>query len=70
VFFALQRYMLFDPFDTLLLLEDIEVYYSICLDKVYDFLLNHVINISYEVFKKTCFRVRDEIVAKASVILE
>ncbi len=64
------RVVLFDLFDTLLLLEDVEVYYLLCLGKVYEFMLNHAINVSYEVFKKTYFTVRDEMVAGALKTLE
>lgn len=64
------RAVLFDLFDTLLLLDDVEVYYPLCLSKIYEFLLNHAINVSYEVFKKTYFTVRDEMIARALETLE
>jgi putative hydrolase of the HAD superfamily len=64
------RAVLFDLFDTLLLLEDAEVYYPLCLNNVYEFLLNHAINVPFEIFKKTYFTVRDEMVARANETLE
>jgi putative hydrolase of the HAD superfamily len=64
------RAVLFDLFDTLLLVDDIEVYYPVCVDKIYKFLSNHAINISYEAFKKIYYTVRDEMVARAQETLE
>lgn len=59
------RAVLFDLFDTLLLLDDAEVFYPVCLERTFEFLLNRAINVSYEAFKKTYSTVRDEMVEKA-----
>jgi putative hydrolase of the HAD superfamily len=64
------RAVLFDLFETLLLLEDAEIYYPLCLNKVYEFLLTHAVNAPFEIFKKTYFTVRDEMVARAHETLE
>jgi len=52
------RAVLFDLFDTLLLLDDAEVFYPVCLERTFEFLLNRAINVSYEAFKKTYSTVR------------
>jgi putative hydrolase of the HAD superfamily len=64
------RAVLFDLFDTLLLLEDAEVYYPFCLNKVHEFLLNHAVNVPFETFKETYFTVRDEMVTRTRATLE
>ena len=52
--------MLFDLFDTLLLLESQEAYYKPSLRKLYDFLLENGVNVPFEDFCKVYFEVRDK----------
>jgi putative hydrolase of the HAD superfamily len=52
--------VLFDLFDTLVLLESDEAYYRPSLRKLYDFLVKHGINVSFEDFERVYFEVRDK----------
>jgi len=49
--------VLFDLFDTLLLLEKPEAYYPPSLRRLYDFLVKNGINVSFEDFKRVYFEV-------------
>ena len=52
--------VLFDLFDTLILLESDEAYYIPSLRKLYDFLTKHGMNFSFEDFQRVYFEVRDK----------
>ena len=52
--------MLFDLFDTLLLLESQEAYYKPSLRKLYEFLVENWVNVPFEDFRKVYFEVRDK----------
>ena len=52
--------MLFDLFDTLLLLESQEAYYKPSLRKLYEFLVENGVNVPFEDFRKVYFEVRDK----------
>jgi len=41
--------VLFDLFDTLLLIEDYEINYPPCLRKLYESLVKHGVNVSFDV---------------------
>ena len=53
--------VLFDLFDTLLLLEKDEAYYEPSLRKLHDFLVRNRIRASFEDFKRVYFEVKDEL---------
>jgi HAD superfamily hydrolase (TIGR01509 family) len=52
--------VLFDLFDTLLLLQSQEVYYLPSLKKLHEFLVKNRVNVSFEDFKQAYFEVRDK----------
>jgi HAD superfamily hydrolase (TIGR01549 family) len=52
--------VLFDLFDTLLLLEPAEVYYERCLEKLYQSLVKNGINVMFKDFSRAYFEVRDK----------
>jgi HAD superfamily hydrolase (TIGR01549 family) len=52
--------VLFDLFDTLLLLESQEAYYKPSLRKLYEFLAEKRVNIPFEDFCKVYFKIRDK----------
>jgi HAD superfamily hydrolase (TIGR01549 family) len=52
--------VLFDLFDTLLLLEPEEVYYERCLKKLHESLIKNGIDITFKSFNRAYFEVRDE----------
>jgi putative hydrolase of the HAD superfamily len=52
--------VLFDLFDTLLLLESGEVYYTPSLRKLHECLVKNGINVSFEDFERVYFEVRDK----------
>jgi HAD superfamily hydrolase (TIGR01549 family) len=52
--------VLFDLFDTLILLKSSEAYYSPSLKKLHGFLVKNGINVSFEDFERVYFEVRDE----------
>lgn len=62
--------VLFDLFDTLLLLEKDEDYYEHSLRRLHDFLIKNDISISFEDFKRVYFEVRDKLYAKVKESLE
>jgi HAD superfamily hydrolase (TIGR01549 family) len=52
--------VLFDLFDTLLLLEPEEVYYECCLMKLHESLVKNGINVAFKDFNRAYFEVQDE----------
>jgi HAD superfamily hydrolase (TIGR01549 family) len=52
--------VLFDLFDTLILLESNEAYYRPSLTKLHEFLVKNGINVSFEDFQRVYFEVRDK----------
>jgi len=62
--------VLFDLFDTLLLLEKQEAYYPPSLRKLYEFLLKNGISGSFEDFKRVYFEVRDKLYSESRESLE
>jgi putative hydrolase of the HAD superfamily len=61
--------VLFDLFDTLLLIEG-EVYYPRCLRRLYEFLVNNGVNVSFEDFSRVYFEVRDKLYSESRKSLE
>jgi putative hydrolase of the HAD superfamily len=62
--------VLFDLFDTLLIVEKMEVFYPVCLHKLHDFLVSQGIKVSFEEFEKTYMKVRNALLKKADKTLE
>lgn len=62
--------VLFDLFDTLLLLESQETYYPPSLRKLYEFLVKNGINVSFEDFKRVYFEIRDKFYSESRKSLE
>lgn len=62
--------VLFDLFNTLVLLESSEVFYTPCLKKLYEFLVRKGISFSFEDFKRVYFEVRDRVYAETEKSLE
>jgi putative hydrolase of the HAD superfamily len=62
--------VLFDLFDTLLLLEKNETYYPPSLKKLYDFLLSKGVNVPSEDFRRAYFEVRDKFYSESRESLE
>jgi HAD superfamily hydrolase (TIGR01549 family) len=62
--------VLFDLFDTLILLENNEAYYSPSLKKLHEFLVKNGINVSFEDFERVYFEVRDKIYNESRKSLE
>lgn len=62
--------VLFDLFDTLLLIEDYEIYYPPCLRKLYESLVKHGVNVSFEDFSLVYFEVRDKCYSESRESLE
>jgi len=62
--------VLFDLFDTLLLLEKDEAYYEPSLRRLHDFLVRNCIRASFEDFKRVYFEVRDELYMETAETLE
>ncbi|MGB9756550.1 MAG: hypothetical protein ACPLVJ_02080, partial [Candidatus Bathyarchaeales archaeon] len=58
--------VLFDLFDTLLLIRDGEAFYTPSLKKLHEFLVNNGVNVNFEDFKRVYFEVRDSLYAEAS----
>jgi putative hydrolase of the HAD superfamily len=52
--------VLFDLFDTLILLESGEAYYRPSLKKLHEFLVKNGINVSFEDFERVYFEIRDK----------
>jgi len=62
--------VLFDLFDTLLLLEKQEAYYPPSLRKLYEFLFKNGISVSFEDFRRVYFEVRDRFYSESRESLE
>ena len=62
--------MLFDLFDTLLLLESQEAYYPPSLRKLHEFLVKNGVNVPFEDFSKVYFEVRDKFYSESRKSLE
>ncbi|MEM3697328.1 MAG: HAD family hydrolase [Candidatus Bathyarchaeia archaeon] len=58
--------VLFDLFDTLLLIRDGEAFYTPSLRKLHEFLVHNGVNVDFEDFRRVYFKVRDELYAEAS----
>jgi len=62
--------VLFDLFDTLLLLGSQEVYYPPSLKKLYEFLVKNGVNVPFEDFSHVYFEVRDKFYSESRKSLE
>jgi len=62
--------VLFDLFNTLVLLESDEVFYTACLRRIHEFLARNGINIPFEEFRRTYFEVRNRLYAETEKSLE
>jgi HAD superfamily hydrolase (TIGR01509 family) len=62
--------VLFDLFNTLVLLESDEVFYTPCLKRLHAFLVRNGINIPFEDFRRVYFEVRDKLYAETEKSLE
>jgi len=62
--------VLFDLFDTLLLLESQDAYYEPSLRKLYEFLVKNGVNVPFEDFSRVYFEVRDEFYSESRKSLE
>ncbi|HVO36808.1 MAG TPA: HAD family hydrolase [Candidatus Acidoferrum sp.] len=62
--------VLFDLFDTLLLLENSEVYYTPSLKKLHEFLNRNGIRIPFEDFRRVYFEIRDRFYSESRQTLE
>jgi putative hydrolase of the HAD superfamily len=62
--------VLFDLFDTLLLLESDEVYYEPSLKKMHRFLVKNEIKVRFDDFSRTYFEVRDKFYSESRNTLE
>jgi len=62
--------VLFDLFDTLLLLEKDEAYYIPSLKKLHEFLVKNRIDVSFEDFRRVYLEVRDSLYAETEKTLE
>jgi len=56
--------VLFDLFNTLILLEKDEVFYTPCLRKLHEFLAKHGIDVAFNDFERVYFDVREKLYAK------
>ncbi|HML03186.1 MAG TPA: HAD family hydrolase [Candidatus Bathyarchaeia archaeon] len=64
------RSVIFDLFDTLLLLESDEAYYRPSLKRLHSFLVENGVNVSFEHFCNVYFEVRDEFYAESRKTLD
>lgn len=62
--------VLFDLFDTLLLVKGGDAFYTPCLQKLHKFLTKKGISVPFEEFRKVYFEVRDALYAEANKNLE
>ena len=62
--------ILFDLFDTLVLIRHNEAYYEPCLRKAHEFLTKNGVNVSFEVFSRVYFDVRDKFYSESRKTLE
>jgi putative hydrolase of the HAD superfamily len=64
------RAVLFDMFDTLMMIEKDHAFHSPSLRSAYDFLVANGVDVEYSVFEKAYIEARDALYAKANVRLE
>jgi putative hydrolase of the HAD superfamily len=62
--------VLFDLFNTLVLLESDEIFYTLCLRKLHEFLARNGINIPFEEFRRAYFEVRNRLYVETERSLE
>jgi putative hydrolase of the HAD superfamily len=62
--------VLFDLFDTLLLLENMEAYYEPCLRKMHEFLTKKGVNVPFDDFQRAYFDIRDKFYSESRESLE
>jgi len=62
--------VLFDLFDTLLLLDDTEAYYEPCLKKMHKLLVQNGVDVSFDEFQHAYFDVRDKFYSESRESLE
>ena len=62
--------VLFDLFDTLLLIKDGETFYIPALKRLHEFLAKNEVNVSFEEFKRVYFETRDRLYAETAKNLE
>jgi putative hydrolase of the HAD superfamily len=62
--------VLFDLFNTLVLLESDEIFYTPCLRKLHEFLARNGINIPFEEFRRAYFEVRNRLYVETERSLE
>ena len=62
--------VLFDMFDTLMLIKKNHDFYSPSLMRMYKYLNKNGVNVSFDTFQKAYIKTRDELYAKADVNLE
>jgi len=62
--------VLFDLFDTLVLLESEEVFYTPCLKRLHAFLVGNGVSIPFEDFRRAYFEVRDRLYSETEKSLE
>jgi putative hydrolase of the HAD superfamily len=62
--------VIFDLFDTLLLIRDGEAFYTPSLKRLHEFLVNNGVNVGFEDFRRVYFEVRDSLYAEASKTFE
>jgi HAD superfamily hydrolase (TIGR01549 family) len=62
--------VLFDLFDTLLLLESDQTYYQPCLKKMHQYLTKNVVNVPFDDFSRVYFDVRDRFYSESRKSLE
>src|SRR4030065_1044794 len=64
------RAILFDMFDTLMLIERDHAFYSPSLKKAHDFLAENGVDVAFEVFEKAYIKSRDALYVEADAKLE
>ena len=62
--------VLFDLFDTLLLLEEGDAFYAPSLKRLHEFLTENAINVSFDDFEQVYFKVRDQLYTRFQKNLE
>ena len=62
--------VLFDMFDTLMMIRKNHEFYSPSLMRMYKYLNKNGVNVSFDTFQKAYIKTRDELYAKADEILE
>lgn len=62
--------VLFDLFDTLLILESNEAYYKPSLKRLHEYLVKSGVNVQFDVFERVYFEVRDEFYSESRESLE